>query len=544
MLIFSTGCPRFVKVSVALQLLTSLLSIASKTLACPATGYCTMEAAPESRHVVIVGGGLAGLTAALEVVKNKGRVTIIEKCAKLGGNSAKASSGINGAETAPQNALGIPDSTALFKEDTLRSGKGRCAAELVDVLVNKSAGAIDALQSLGIDLSNIAQCGGHSRPRTHRAAATAKATNIGGVIMHTLIDHLHSLPPSAVQVLTNTRALELLQDSRTGRVKGVRCRVGDGSGEGDRAVEADAVVLATGGYSADREGLLQKHVPGVSRLATTNGAWATGDGVKLGLAIGAGSVDLDQVQLHPTGLVDPKDPTNPTKFLAPEALRAIGGILLNQKGERFVDELSTRDVVAQAILEHCQPLQLEGATKRAAEEATLAPVTAFLVLNDESVERFGRSVAEFYMKMGFMQKFATEEELCDHWRLPVAHVARTLDEYGRVEHDAFGKPSAPVLFRLDQSLYTCLVTPSLHYTMGGLKIDTGGRVLTQAGDVIPGLWAAGEVTGGVHGANRLAGNSLLECMVFGKLVGEGASDPSAEQQPSPVPSSERQTQFA
>lgn len=113
--------------------------------------------------------------------------------------------------------------------------------------------------------SFLSPLGGHSRPRTHRAAATAKATNIGGVIMHTLIDHIQSLPPFSVQVLTNTRALELLQDSRTGRVKGVRCRSGDGSGEGDRAVEADAVVLATGGYSADREGLLQKHVPGAEK---------------------------------------------------------------------------------------------------------------------------------------------------------------------------------------------------------------------------------------------------------------------------------------
>jgi hypothetical protein len=140
-------------------------------------------------------------------------------------------------------------------------------------------------------------------------------------------------------------------------------------------------------YSRDSE-LLNKYAPSIAKLPSTNGNFATGDGVKVAQEIGAELSLMDKVQVHPTGFVDPKDPNNPTKWLGPEALRASGGILLNAKGERFVNELGLRDHVTHEIFKNCKPMKLaDGAD---------GPVTSYIVLNDEAVNLFQAPVLEFY----------------------------------------------------------------------------------------------------------------------------------------------------
>ncbi|GBG88332.1 hypothetical protein CBR_g46898, partial [Chara braunii] len=242
------------------------------------------------------------------------------------------------------------------------------------------------------------------------------------------------------------------------------------------------------------------------------------------------------VQLHPTGFVDPADPTNPTKFLAPEALRGCGGILLNQKGERFVNELTTRDAATKAIMENCEHLPIELVRNAGGsingvvvsehfydEDALKSlPISAYMVLTEDGVFQFDRAIAEFYISKGLIRKFENAAAFAKDFALPVHAVTETLENYGRVKEDPFGKKTFPTLFSSKEHIYVLIITPSLHYTMGGLKFDSNGQILKDNGDKIPGLFGAGEVTGGLHGGNRLAGNSLLECVVYGRIAGVNA----------------------
>ena len=213
--------------------------------------------------------------------------------------------------------------------------------------------------------------------------------------------------------------------------------------------------------------------------------------------------------MHPTGFVDPKEPASLTKFLAPEKLRGVGGILFNSLGQRFVDELTTRDVVSHAIFQ--QPGQ-----------------AAFLLLSEEAAAAYGAQAIAFYVAKGLMTKVADVAGAAgvlgggvDAGRLDAE--LRAYNDGAASGSDAFGKSAFPGRVDLGAPLYIASVVPVVHYTMGGLEIDAEARVLRGGGGgPLPGLFAAGEVSGGVHGKNRLGGNSLLECAVYGRVAAQSA----------------------
>ncbi|CEO99188.1 hypothetical protein PBRA_001094, partial [Plasmodiophora brassicae] len=434
--------------------------------------------------VAVVGGGLAGMVAALEASSAGAGIVLVDKEARLGGNSAKASSGINTAVDEGD----VPD----FIADTVRSGKGHSNSDLVKVLVEQSRAAFAFLkESTGLDLSSVTQLGGHSLPRTHR---NPTGPNVGYAITSALIARIQSSPRITVRLASPVASLSPTPDRFV-------LSFADGS-----TATAKAVVVTTGGFAANSD-LLREHAPNVSDLPTTNGPWANGDGLRL--ISNAALVDMDQVQVHPTGLVDAADPTGRVKFLAPEALRGVGGILVNDAGRRFVNELATRDVVSRAILDQ------HGAH-------------AFLVLDRAACDRFGQSTIAFYVKRGLAHRFtsAGETELG-------AALAEALDRFGRSAagdlDDEFGRTVFPEkVTGANDEVIVMEVVPSVHYTMGGIRIDTRARILDQQGRVIPRAYAAGEVTGGVHGGNRLGGNSLLECVVFGRIAGRQAAEESRQ----------------
>lgn len=443
-------------------------------------------------------------------------MTLLEKAERLGGNSAKATSGINGWGSAAQAALGIEDSAELLAADTMRSGSGGTVREgLVQRLGAESRDALGWLEGLGVPLSVVAQLGGHSRRRTHRAPdkADGTPTPIGFTIMQTLERHVRGELSERVRVVTGAAAQSLIVSD--GTVRGVRYAVGEGSAE----AVGDAVVLCTGGFSGDRGAgsLLGEFAPGLLGVATTNGPFATGDGVKMARAIGAGLVDMDKVQLHPTAFVNPKEPGARTKFLGPEALRGSGGILLNPRGERFVDELGLRAEVTAAI-------NAQGAVYPGSEGAF-----AYCVLGETAAELFGRGALNFYwQRMGLFRRAADVGELAAAIGCEEAALRSTLEAYELSSRSgercaATGKSVYPSVLGTTGPYYVAAVTPAVHYTMGGVAMDEEGRVLSGDGSVIRGLYGAGEVTGGLHGANRLAGNSLLECAVFGRVAGRSAS---------------------
>ncbi|KAJ2845555.1 hypothetical protein IWW36_004733 [Coemansia brasiliensis] len=454
--------------------------------------------------IVVIGGGLAGMSAALEALHQTRNtvVTLLEKETRLGGNSAKASSGINGAETRTQAAQGIKDSIEAFAQDTIASGRGRSSEILVDKLTQDSAQSVAWLQDLGVDLSILARLGGHSKARTHRLPeANGRAQPVGWSIISTLNNHLNKIGSDGsgrLRIETNAQATALLAEAAGGGVSGVEFLVNGKM----RRVQANALILATGGFAGAHTGFLNKYAPQIAGLATTNGPFATGDGLKLGAALGADLVDMDQVQVHPTGFVRPDDVDNPTKILAAEALRGAGGVLVNARGMRFVDELDTRDRVTAAILNNCSAPDTHAfhsstGTKGGPDAA------AFLVLTQEAADRFGRGALAFYERMELMSQAAGMGELSKALRVNEAELQQSI-------------PMANVYF-------WGIVTPVTHYCMGGLRFDAKARVLQASGQPIRGLFAAGEVTGGLHGANRLAGNSLLECVVFGREAGRQAS---------------------
>merc|ERR1712137_723924 len=241
---------------------------------------------------------------------------LLDKSAFCGGNSSKATSGINGANTSAQRANGINNSVELFTKDTLKGGAKKPA--IAQVLCGNSGSDVEWLMDkFALDLSLVARLGGHSQPRTHRGKERFPGMTI-----------------------TYAHAKELIMNN--GECVGCAYEK-----NGSRFEEPGPVIICTGGFGADftLDSLLAQHRPDLLHLPTTNGVHRTGDGIKMGQAIGAGTIDLEWVQVHPTGLVKPDEPDVKIKFLAAEALRGVGGLVLDANGNRFCNELGRRDYV-------------------------------------------------------------------------------------------------------------------------------------------------------------------------------------------------------
>ncbi|OUC48575.1 flavocytochrome c [Trichinella nativa] len=482
--------------------------------------YCLMVET-EPRHVIVVGSGLAGLSAALAAFNQGSRVTILEGEPNIGGNSAKATSGINGCNTSTQRVNGVQDDAKLFFSDTMKAGHGINDMQLVDLLTKSSADAIDRLTEIGVDLSDLVILGGHSVRRTHRIPAkNGKPVPVGFHIVRTVHQHLlnkaNSVGSDRLKVMTNVRAVSLITDADGSVVVGLRFEHADTKETGQ--LYANSIVLATGGYSNDHtsDSLLEEFAKSKIDYPTTNGPFAVGSGVKMARLIGAKLIDMDKVQVHPTGFVDPEQPDAGTKFLAAEALRGSGALLLDHSGQRFANELGPRDYLTGRIESQCK------------QSKDVGRKTAYMLLNDEAVDLFGRPSFEFYWKKkNFFTKTDNVEQLAKLLNVEAELVNATLKQYAEAadgaRDDPFGKTVFPVIFDPGRPIYVARITPVIHYTMGGLKIDIHSQVLREDGSKISGLYAAGEVSGGVHGANRLGGNSLLECAVFGAIAGKYAA---------------------
>ncbi|KIW20263.1 hypothetical protein PV08_00838 [Exophiala spinifera] len=461
--------------------------------------------ATSPRRVIVVGSGLAGLSAASELVSKNVPVVILERQQKPGGNSIKASSGINGVPTRFQSDSS--DSTESFYADTVKSVSPnfmRTATEsrqrLISVLTESSASAINWLVDVkGVDLSRVAALGGHSHPRTHRGAGQ---TPPGASIVTTLLKQLQA--NDLVKMETNSTVTKVL--SGPGGVVGVEV-----SRDGKSEKLEGPVIFASGGFAGDSRGLLAKHRPDLHGYPSTNEALPGSS--DLLAALGAQFLDMDQVQVHPTGFVDPKDPFKVTKFLAAEVLRGEGGILL-RSGKRFINELETRKVVTDKII------------REAPKNTDPTKQWDILLVLDENTYQATKSHVDFYLWKGLMQK-TTISELSDS-QTAVESIREYSDIVQGKNPDHFGRRNFgnwTVQNPLPETtIYVGQVTPVVHYTMGGALLTPEAQVVDASGSPIRGLWAAGEVTGGIHGANRLGGSSLLECVVFGRIAGQKAAE--------------------
>ncbi|OLY83961.1 Fumarate reductase 2 [Smittium mucronatum] len=507
--------------------------------------------------LVVVGGGLAGMSAAIEAYNSNpsAQIVLVDKEQRLGGNSAKASSGINGVGTETQKKLQVADSIPMFFDDVVKSGKGFTSPTLAQKLVDDSKDAVTWLQTaFNLDLDVLAQLGGHSAKRTHRRPdlPDGRPQPVGYGITSTLGNHLSklsSMEDGRLKLILNSRVTSLIKDESDG-VVGVIYSTLDPNAGSEQSPEthllSKAVILTTGGFAGEGPNfppILSKYAPSLVGLPSTNGHFATGDGLKLAVDVGAQLVDMDKVQVHPTGFLRLSDPNSPTKFLAAEALRGEGGILLNGLGHRFVNELGTRDAVTDSISANCaneSSLNLSVLSPNTPPESSKSP-NAFLVLSEPAATKFGLGALGFYVKMGLMFKSDSLSQLASSLHVDVDTLKLVFTEYesarAGLSHDKFGKTQFPSPLFNDQvdtsvlkspnkakdsplgentAYYWGIITPVLHYTMGGVRFNNQAQVLRQDGTAIP-------VTGGLHGANRLGGNSLLECVVYGREAARQAS---------------------
>lgn len=499
----------------------------------------TAEDSTVDADVVVVGAGGAGMTAAITAAAEGKSVVILESQSMVGGNSVRATGGMNAGKTVYQdenefgesagvektlktaaekyadnetitalaktvseqwaayqaNPTGYFDSVELMELDTMIGGKGINDPELVETLCANSADAIDWLDEHGITLHNVSSFGGASVKRIHRPVnAEGKTVSVGSYMIPLLQENCEK---AGVKMMLDTTATEILTDAN-GAAVGVKAT--GASGE-TVTVNAKAVILASGGFGANLD-MVVKYKPELKGFMTTNAPGIQGQGIEMAQAIGAATVDMDQIQIHPTVEAN-------TAALITEGLRGDGAILINEEGQRFIDEVGTRDVVSAA-------------------EIAQTGSYSWLVVDQAMVD--ASSVIQGYIKKGYTVTGATYEELGKAMGVDAAAFAETMEKwngYVEAKNDPdFGRTSFANPLNT-APYYAVKVTAGVHHTMGGLKINANTEVLNEKGEVIPGLFAAGEVTGGVHGANRLGGNAVADFTVFGRIAGAAASDYAA-----------------
>ena len=437
-------------------------------------------------EVVVIGAGGAGMTAAIMLHQAGKNFVLLEKMPYAGGNTTKATGGMNAAETHYQKEQGIEDSKALFAADTMKGGHALNDPELVAMMANESANAIDWLDTIDAALPKISYSGGASVNRIH---APEDGSGVGGDLVERFSAKLNEL---GVEPLYDTAATELLTDAE-GKICGVKAEGKDTL----YTFNCKAVILASGGFGAN-EDMYTQYRPDLKGTVTTNAPGATGDGIVMAQKLGAALVDIEQIQLHPTV-------EQTTSILITESVRGDGAILVNQSGVRFTNELLTRDAVSAAELE---------------QEGQYA-----WIIFDQNL-RDHLKATEKYVKSGITVQADTIEGLAEILKIDPATLAKTLNDWNGYVKDQrdpdFGRTTGMDADLTTPPYYAIKIAPGIHHTMGGVKINTAAQVINTEGKVIPGLFAAGEVTGGVHGGNRLGGNAVADIVIFGRIAAESA----------------------
>ncbi|MDR3103208.1 MAG: flavocytochrome c [Yokenella regensburgei] len=442
---------------------------------------------PKPYDVVVIGSGGAGLSAAIQAHDDGARVLVVEKMPTIGGNTIKASAGMNAAETRFQRVKGIEDSKALFYAETLKGGKNKNNPQLLQRFVENAPEAIEWLATRGIMLNDITTTGGMSIDRTHRPR---DGSAVGGYLISGLV---RNVTRRGIDVMLDTSVDEILLTE--GEVSGVRLLNDE---QEQITVQTRSVVVATGGFSAN-SAMVVKYRPDLAGFVTTNHKGATGGGIALLEQIGAGTVDMGEIQIHPT--VEQN-----TSYLISESIRGGGAILVNQQGNRFFNEMETRDKVSASII-------------------ALPEHYAYIVF-DEHV-RAKNKAADEYIAKGFVTSASSPRALAAKLGMDEHAFLATLERYnGFVEKqhdDDFGRTTALRNPINEGPFHAIRIAPGVHHTMGGVTITTEAEVLNTEQQAIPGAYAAGEVVGGIHGGNRIGGNAVADIIIFGTLAGHQAA---------------------
>jgi len=442
---------------------------------------------PQSYDVVVVGSGGAGLAAAIQACDEGAKVLIVEKMPSIGGNTIKASVGMNAAETRFQKLKGINDSKELFYQETLKGGQFKNDTVLLKQFVEYAPQAVEWLAEHDIELSDITITGGMSIDRTHRPA---DCSAVGGFLISGLVKNINK---RHIDVMLDTAVTDIRYVD--GAVTGVELLNDENE---TLTVNAKSVIVATGGFSANRD-MVVKYRPELDGFVTTNHQGATGGGIAILQKIGAGTVDMGEIQIHPTV-------EQGTSYLISEAIRGGGAILVSQAGKRFFNEMETRDKVSAQII-------------------SLPEKSAYVVF-DEQV-RMKNKAADEYIARGFVISADSPRELAHKLDMDFHAFLATLESYNvavdKQDDVEFGRKTA-LRHPINQGpFYAIRIAPGVHHTMGGVTINSESCVLDSQQQPINGAYAAGEVVGGIHGGNRIGGNAVADIIIFGILAGRNAA---------------------
>ena len=452
-----------------------------------------------SYDVVVIGAGGAGFSAAIEAKNAGANVVLLEKMPAVGGNSLISGAEMNAAKNWVQPKLGInDDSPELHAEDTYKGGDMKGDMNVIKVMTHNALDAAKWCRDyLGVRFEddNLFFFGGHSRKRA--------LIPIG----HTGTEFITKFQAKAdelgIPVITNMKAEELIKD-KSGRVVGVKATM---NGASYTFNAKGGVVLATGGFGANPE-MVKKYNPKIDeRFKTTDAPGTTGEALYMAERAGAQLVNMGYIQTYPIC-----DPISGVIELIADA-RFDGAIMLNQEGKRFVEELQRRDVLSEAILK-----QTGG--------------YCWVLWNDK-IGSISNTVKEHpteyeaFTKQGIMATCDDLKCVADFTKIPFDSLKGTIDRVssmtGKGNDKDFNHRSG-LLDMTQGKYYVIKAVPSVHHTMGGVRINEKAQALTAEGKAIPGLWAAGEVTGVTHGTNRLGGNAYTDIIVFGRIAGKAAAE--------------------
>jgi len=454
------------------------------------------ETVEYTTDVIVIGGGGAGLAAAVSAHQNGAAVMVVEKMPRLGGNTIISGSAYNAVDPKRQSTQGIEDSIEKHIKQTYEGGDKQGNLALIETLVENAYPAIEWLESLGMEFKeDIFTVLGGLWPRAHKPVKP-----LGTGFISTYENYINE--NEGVTVLLDTEITELIVDNN--RVVGVK-----GKGlEGEVIINANnGVIIATGGFGANiaMRDQYNTNWPSLTNIKTTNHPGATGDGLTLAEKIGASLVGLENIQLLPMG--DPE-----TGSLSGNIEQGVENrIFVNKDGNRFVDEGERRDVMTKALMEQ-------------KDAAMWVIVDKNSYPTGETKNNFNESIDEL-VSQNRAFKADTLEDLAKQIGVNPDNFVKAVKEFNEAVDgtpDKFGR----TLFdkKIDTApFYAGARVPTVHHTMGGIEINTSAQVLDKDGNIIHGLYAAGEVTGGIHGANRLGGNALADITVYGKIAGESAA---------------------